>query len=74
MSPARSIKISRAETLSFLLTYIVVEKGIELSLTQMTLFQLSTLAQEAADKINTEDDIIPHEVIEELAEPFIEAL
>ena len=67
-------KITREETLTFLLTYLVVEEGHELTLNQMTLFQLSTLAQEAADKINTEEGVIRHEVIEELARPFIESL
>lgn len=60
-------RISKDETLSFLLTYIVIERGCAISLDQLLLFRLTTLAQQAADRINSEEGVIPHEVIEEMA-------
>lgn len=67
-------KLSKEEALSFLLTYIVVERSIDLDLNQVALFQLTSLAQEAADTVNSQDGTIPHEVIESLAAPFIDSL
>jgi len=64
-------KITKEETLSFLLTYLVVEKGQEMIIDQVTLFNLTNLAQQAADTINTEDGVIPHEVIEAIANEFL---
>ncbi|MCZ6502748.1 MAG: hypothetical protein O6945_09570 [Gammaproteobacteria bacterium] len=64
-------KITKEETLSFLLTYLVVEKGQEMKIDQVTLFNLTNLAQQAADTINTEDGVIPHEVIEAIANEFL---
>ena len=69
---ARS-KISKDEALSFLLTYIIVEQSTELQLDQFTLFNLTSIAQEASDKINSEDGIIAHEVIEEFAHQFMDS-
>ncbi len=65
-------KISRDEALSFLLTYIVVERNNELMINQIVLFQLSNVAQQAVDQINGEIGVIPHEVIERLANEFLE--
>ncbi len=65
-------KISKDETLSFLLTHIVIERQQTLSLDQLTLFRLTSLAQQAADRINAEDGLIPHEAIEETANLFFE--
>ncbi len=67
-------KISKSEALSFLLTYIVVDQSTELALNQLSLFKLSSLAQEAADHINTEEGVIPHEVIESIARTYLESL
>ena len=66
-------RLSTAEALSFLLTYIVVDRGITLELNQLNLFTLSNLAQRASEDISNTDGIIPHELIEELAEEFIES-
>lgn len=64
-------RISREEALSFLLTHMVVEQGYTLELNQQTLFTLTSLATQAENRINTEEGVIPHEVIEELAARFI---
>ena len=66
-------RLSTAEALSFLLTYIVVDRGITLELNQLNLFTLSNLAQRASEDISNTDGIIPHELIEELAEEFLES-
>lgn len=68
------IRITRDEALSFLLTFLVIEKSQELKIDQLALFTLSNLAQQAADKINSEDALIPHEVIEAFAGKFLEDL
>lgn len=65
-------RVSKEEALCFLLTYLVVERNTPLELTQMTLFELSNLAQEAVDQISASDGAIPHEVIEALAASYIE--
>ncbi len=64
-------KITKEEALSFLLTYLVVEKDQEMKIDQVTLFDLTNLAQQAADIINTEEGVIPHEVIESIANEFL---
>ena len=68
---ARS-RISKEEALTFLLTYIVVEKSTAVQLDQFTLFSLTSLAEEASELINSEDGIIAHEVIEKLAHQFLD--
>lgn len=65
-------RISRPEALSFLLTHIVVEKGYTFEMNQSTLFTLTTMASEAENRINQEEGIIPHEVIEEIAAGFMQ--
>ena len=64
-------RINKAEALSFLLTHIVVDRGHSLKLDQLSLFKLTSIAQRAADEINQSDAIIPHEVIETLAEEYL---
>lgn len=64
-------KITKEETLSFLLTCIVVENNRKIEIDQLTLFNLTNLAQQAADTINTEEGVIPHEVIEAVAHEFL---
>ncbi len=64
-------KITKEETLSFLLTYLVIENGQEMKIDQAALFNLTNLAQQAADIINTEEGVIPHEVIEAIANEFL---
>jgi len=66
-------RISREEALSFLLTHMVVEKAYSFELNQSTLFTLTTMATEAENRINTEEGVIPHEVIEEIAAGFMTA-
>ena len=69
---ARS-RITKDEALSFLLTYIVVEQSIDLQLDQLTLFNLTSLAQQASDTINSKDGIIAHELMEELAQQYLDS-
>lgn len=71
MNSQRKERISKEEALSFLLTYIVVERGQAITLDQLTLFNLTNLAKQAVHQISESDGIIPHEVIESLATEFI---
>jgi hypothetical protein len=73
MSP-RKLRITKEETLSFLLTHIIIELGLTLQLDQLHLFNLSNLAQQAATQINDSDGVIPHEIIEELAKEYLESI
>ena len=59
-------RISRDEALSFILTYIIVEKSTAFQLDQLSLFSLTNLASQAAQKLSDEEGLIPHEVIEEI--------
>ncbi len=68
----KKTRISKDESLSFLLTYIVVERNVTLNLDQLALFRLTTVAQQAAERINQEESMIPHEVIEAMAAEFLE--
>tara|TARA_B110000495_G_C23017503_1_gene602969 strand:+ start:108 stop:338 length:231 start_codon:yes stop_codon:yes gene_type:complete len=63
--------ISRDEALSFILTYIIVEKSTAFQLDQLSLFSLTNLASQAAQKLSDEEGLIPHEVIEEIVAPFL---
>lgn len=69
MNPKK--RISKAETLDFLLSYMVVERGHTLTLNPMKLFGLASMAQRAADEINRSDETIPHEIIERLADAYL---
>ena len=64
-------RINKTEALTFLLSHIVVDREHSLNLDQLTLFQLTAIAQQAAEAINRSDETIPHEVIESLAEEFL---
>ncbi len=64
-------RITKAEALNFLLTYIVIEQGKSLHLDQLALFNLTNLAQRAVEQIEQTEDIIPHEVIESLAQEYL---
>lgn len=66
----RSARLSKEEALSFLLTHIVVEKGQRFEMNQGSLFTLISMAAEASDRVNSEDGVIPHEVIEAIAADF----
>lgn len=68
----RKDRITKEEALSFLLTHIVVERNIELKLDQLGLFNLTTLAQQAVDKMGETEGMIPHEVLEQLAADFLD--
>lgn len=65
-------RIRQQETLSFLITYLVVEQSREINLDKISLFKLTRLAQDAANRINEEDGLIPHEIIELVAAEFAE--
>lgn len=69
-----SNRITKEQALSFLLTHIVVEKQHSLELSPQSLFSIMSLASEAEERINREEGIIPHEVIEDLAENFVDSL
>lgn len=64
-------RISRDEALSFILTYIIFEKSTAFQLDQLSLFSLTNLASQAAQKLSDEEGLIPHEVIEEIVAPFL---
>ena len=64
-------RISKADALSFLLTYLIVEQGKSLELDQLHLFRMNSLAQRAADEINATDGAIPHEIIESIAAEYL---
>jgi len=63
-------KLSKEDALSFLLTHIVIERNSSFEMNQLNLFRLTQLATEAVALIDQEDDIIPHEVIENIALNF----
>lgn len=67
-------RISRDEALSFILTYLIVEKSTSFQLDQLSLFTLSNLASQAAQRLSDEEGLIPHEVIEEVVAPFLNEL
>jgi hypothetical protein len=67
-------RITREESLSFLLTYIVVEQNQTLVLDQFALFNLTNLALRAVDEMTDSEGIIPHEVIESLAKEYLDSL
>ena len=67
----RSVRLSKEEALSFLLTHLVVEKGQVFEMNPSTLFAMMTLAGEAENRLSREEGLIPHEVIEAIAETFL---
>ena len=67
-------RLTKDKALSFLLTYLIVDRQQAFTMNQMTLFNLSNLAAEAENRLAEEEGLIPHEVIESLAEQFIESL
>lgn len=67
-------RTSKEQALSFLLTYLIVERNQTLTLDPLGLFNLNNLAQHAAETISTTDGIIPHEVIEQLANEFLDSI
>lgn len=66
-------RLTKEEALSFLLTHIVVEKDQPFEMNQSNLFTIMSLAAEAESRVNKEEGVIPHEVIEEIAADFIAA-
>ncbi len=64
-------RITTEEALSFLLTHIVVKCNHAIELTPLILLNLMNSAKIAEDRINREDGVIPHEVLEEIANDFI---
>lgn len=67
-------RISKEEALSFLLSYLIVDRQLVFELNQLTLFKLTNLAAEAQHRLAEEEGLIPHELIETLADQFIESL
>lgn len=73
MAQSKKQRISKEEALAFLLTYIIVDRQTTFELNQLSLFNLTNLAAEAELKLSQEEGLIPHELIETLAEQFIES-
>ncbi len=67
-------RLSKEEALSFLLSYLIIDKQLTLELNQLSLFTLTNLAAEAEQALSAEEGLIPHELIESLAEQFIKDL
>jgi len=67
----RAARLSKEEALAFLLTHIVVEKAHAFEMNPSTLFALMNLAADAEIRVNNEEGVIPHEVIEEIATEFL---
>ncbi len=65
-------RLTKEEALSFLLTHIIVEKNFAFEMNQTNLFTIMSMAAEAESRVNKEEGVIPHEVIEEIAANFIE--
>ena len=63
-------KLSKEDALSFLLTHIVIERNNPFEMNQLNLFKLTQLAVEATTMIDQEEDIIPHEIIENISLKF----
>ena len=63
-------KLSKEDALSFLLTHIVVEQNCTFEMNPANLFKLTHMAAEAVNLIDQKEDIIPHEVIEDIALNF----
>lgn len=72
--PQKKERITKSEALNFLLTHIVIEQGETIELNQVALFTLTNLAQQAVDEIESQEGIIPHEVIEALAAEYLKSL
>lgn len=70
----RKSRLTKEEALSFLLTQVVVAKNTSFQLDAMKLFSAMSLAAEAESRLEQEQGLIPHEVIEAMAEEFIKAL
>ena len=51
-------KTSKDEVLSFMLTHLIVERQQTITLDAITLFKLTTIATQAAEKINTEEGMM----------------
>ena len=73
MALSKKQRISKEEALAFLLSYIIVDRQTTFELNQLSLFNLTNLAAEAELKLSEEEGLIPHELIETLAEQFIES-
>jgi hypothetical protein len=69
----RGSRMTVQEALSYLLTNLVVERRLTIRLTPSSLFELMSLASEAADEINAGNGVIPHEIIEGYARRFAQA-
>ena len=72
--PQKRDRITKEEALSFLLTFIVVEKQHSLVLDQLALFNLTNLALRAVEETNANEGVIPHELIESLATEYLDSL
>lgn len=69
---SRKPRLSKEEALSFLLTHLVVERAYKFEMTPTILFRLNHMATESLDILAREEGAIPHEVIENIAQNFID--
>ncbi len=60
-------RISKEEALTFLITHLVIEQEQHFEMNAHCLFTLMRLAAEAESIINSQEGVIAHEVIEDLA-------
>lgn len=65
---------TKEEILSFMLKTIVVDKNRVFEMNQENLFSLMNLASAVENRLNQEDGLVPHEIIEEFAETFLTTL
>jgi hypothetical protein len=70
----RTQRLTKADAVLFLLTYIVVEKGQSFEMSALNLFHIMSMANAAVEQANAEENSILHEIMEAIAEPFIQTL
>ena len=70
----RSHRLTKADAVTFLLTYIVVENGKSFEMNALNLFHIMSMAATAVEQAHQQENSIPHEIIEEIAQPFIQGL
>jgi len=70
----RNQRLTKADAIAFLLTYIVVEKGQNFEMSALNLFHIMSMADIAVEQAIQQENSIPYEIIEALAQPFIQSL
>lgn len=70
----RTQRLTKTDAIAFLLTHIVVERGKSFEMNALNLFHIMSMADIAVEQSIQQDDSIPHEIMEAIAQPFIENL